>query len=423
MEMKKNIFIVIAPILSMLFIAGCSGKTSELYMADKAASINQGTPLSPEKGETFTNSIGINFVYIPSGTFTMGSPTDELGRNLDEIQHQVTITKGFYMQTTEVTQGQWKAVMDNNPSYFLNCGDDCPVENVSWYDVQEFIRRLNNLDGTKKYRLPSEAEWEYACRAGSKTSLANGNIKEGNCCYDSNLDAMGWYVSNSDGGTHPVARKKPNDWGLYDMHGNVWEWCQDWERKYPFINVTDATGPQRGWFKIRRGGGWNEYPRFCRSAYRSRFNPDEVDSHIGFRLVMNPVEVSPETIEPKSEPTIESEAPVVEAENFTLPDVTFDFDSSKIRNQMLPVVEDIVAVLKKSSKNIIIEGNTCDMGSNTYNQRLSERRAASVKTFFVNKGIDSSRIEIVGYGETMPKFDNSTQKGRSLNRRVEIHLK
>jgi len=159
--------------------------------------------------KTFTNSIGMKFVYMPPGTFTMGSPPGELGRDSDEIQHRVTLSEGFYMQTTEVTQGQWRSIMGTNSSYFENCGDSCPVDEVSWEDCQEFIRRLNQKEKSNKYRLPTEAEWEYACRAGNTTAFANGDITETGCGYDPNLAAMGWYCGNSGKKTHPVAQKNP----------------------------------------------------------------------------------------------------------------------------------------------------------------------------------------------------------------------
>jgi formylglycine-generating enzyme required for sulfatase activity len=212
------------------------------------------------KSKKITNSLGMEFVYINPGTFMMGSPSSEPGRGSDERQHRVTLTKGFYMQTTEVTQGEWKAVMGNNPSYFKNCGDDCPVEVVSWDDVQAFIQKLNRKEGVNRYRLPTEAEWEYAARAGSTTAFANGEISrpaELECNDDWNLDAMGWYCGNSWRKPYtyteqtapnfsrklprPVAQKQPNAWGLHDMHGNVHEWCQDRHAPYPSGSVIDPT--------------------------------------------------------------------------------------------------------------------------------------------------------------------------------------
>jgi len=155
---------------------------------------------------------------------------------------------------------------------------------VSWNDCQEFIRRLNNKEGVNKYRLPTEAEWEYACRAGSNTAFANGGITETGCGHDPNLDAMGWYCGNSGSKTHPVAQKKPNAWGLYDMHGNVWEWCQDWYGDYPRGHVTDPAGPSSGSLRVNRGGGWSSNAGFCRSAFRDCYSPGFRYGYLGFRL-------------------------------------------------------------------------------------------------------------------------------------------
>ncbi|MFC1895991.1 formylglycine-generating enzyme family protein [Thermodesulfobacteriota bacterium] len=243
-----------------------------------------------ERTESFTNSIGMKFVRIGPGSFMMGSPSDEPGRDSDETLHRVTLTKGFSMQTTEVTQGQWKAVMGSNPSKFQECGDDCPVENVSWEDCQEFISRLNEKEGTSMYRLPTEAEWEYACRAGSSTAFASGGIREQECAHDPNLDAMGWYCSNSGKKTLPVGQKEPNDWGLHDMHGNVWEWCQDrseWKNGVATDTYKDGvvdplcnTGSKR----VNRGGSWKDHARYCRSAVRISYGPAHRYYILGFRV-------------------------------------------------------------------------------------------------------------------------------------------
>ena len=191
------------------------------------------------------------------------------------------------MQVTEVTQGQWQTIVGNNPSFFPNCGDNCPVEQVSFNDCKEFIRRLNQKEGTNKYRLPTEAEWEYACRAGSTTAFANGGITKLECGYDPNLDAMGWYCANSGKKTHPVARKNPNAWGLYDMHGNVWEWCQDLYGDYPTGQVTDPKGSSSGRrYRVMRGGDWRLYTRHCRSAHRcvGTSGYSRRIGNVGFRL-------------------------------------------------------------------------------------------------------------------------------------------
>ena len=255
---------------------------------------------------TFTSpTLGGAFVLIPAGTFTMGSPADEPGRDNDETQHRVTIGRAFYMQTTEVTQGQWRRVMGNSPSYFKNCGDDCPVERVSWNDVQEFIRKLNSQEGTDKYRLPTEAEWEYAARAGTTTALYSGSINilgqnnapaldaiawyGGNSCadYAGGYDSSGWkekQISCSRSGPHPVGKKRPNAWGLYDMLGNVWEWVQDWYGEYPSGSVTDPSGPSSGSFRVIRGGSWFGLAGLCRSASRYSDDPGPRNDLIGFRL-------------------------------------------------------------------------------------------------------------------------------------------
>jgi formylglycine-generating enzyme required for sulfatase activity len=239
--------------------------------------------------EEFTSTVtGAKFVLVATGTFTMGSPTNESGRFGNETQHQVTISKPFFMQTTAVTQSQWKAVMGNNPSSFKDCGNDCPVEQVSWKDVQDFIQKLNHMEGTNKYRLPTEAEWEYAARAGTTTAFANGGITRTGCGYDPKLDQIGWYCGNSGTKTHPVARKMPNAWGLYDTHGNVYQWVQDWYGDYPSGSVTDPVGPSSDSYRVFRGGSWSVSAGSSRSANRSSYNPANRYSGLGFRLAKTP---------------------------------------------------------------------------------------------------------------------------------------
>jgi formylglycine-generating enzyme required for sulfatase activity len=230
-------------------------------------------PARGEKVETVTVS-GVSFkmVRIPAGEFRMGSPSGEPGRYSNEKQHRVRISKSFFLGETEVTQGLWRAVMGSNPSYFKNCGNNCPVEQVSWKDCQEFIRKLNRLVSGGGFRLPTEAEWEYACRGGTKGA------------YAEDLDAMGWYDGNSGSKTHAVATKQPNGWGLYDMHGNVWEWCRDWYGDYPTGLVTDPTGASSGSFRVLRGGSWYDLARLCRSANRYWSGPDYRIGILGFRL-------------------------------------------------------------------------------------------------------------------------------------------
>jgi len=213
--------------------------------------------------------IGSNFILIPAGTFLMGSPAEEPERSAGEQQHQVTISKPFYMQTTPVTHGQWKSVRGGNPSFFKDGGDDCPVEQVSWDDVQEFIRRLNRQEGVDKYYLPTEVEWEYAARSGGSGQKYPGTDNE------AELGNYAWYGKNSGCKTHPVEQKKPNGLGLYDMAGNVYEWCQDWFGNYPLVgNITDPLGPLSGSHRVVRGGSWFSDAVYCRSASRYDCTPD-----------------------------------------------------------------------------------------------------------------------------------------------------
>jgi formylglycine-generating enzyme required for sulfatase activity len=239
----------------------------------------------PDHGDTFTNHLGMKFIYIAPGSFFMGSPSTEPGRDPDERRHKVTLTSGYWLQATEVTQGQWQALMGNNPSRFNDAGKNFPVESVSYADVQKFIRRLNVASTPQQYRLPTEAEWEYGARGGSSKAFANGDISNLGCGKDGKLRKTAWYCGTAGEQPHPVGKKKPNAWGLYDMHGNVWEWCRDWYGAYPFGEAIDAKGPLDGKYRISRGGSWYDGAGLCRSAYRGRFSPGRRSGDLGFRLV------------------------------------------------------------------------------------------------------------------------------------------
>jgi sulfatase modifying factor 1 len=258
-------------------------------------------------------------VQIPAGTFMMGSPKDEAERRDDEVRHEVTLSKAFWLGQTPVTQAQWQAVMGTSPSEFKG-NPNRPVEQVSWYDAIEFCNQLtamaNEADarlgltpcyriskieraeggaqsgsirsaeveliaGANGYRLPTEAEWEYAYRAGTTTAYSFGDD-------ESMLAKHAWFDENSGESTHPVATKRSNAWGLFDMHGNVDEWCWDWYGEYPSGAVTDPQGPRSGSGRVLRGGSWLGFSQYCRAAYRSADDPDFRYDDLGFRVARTP---------------------------------------------------------------------------------------------------------------------------------------
>ncbi|MBO7108037.1 MAG: SUMF1/EgtB/PvdO family nonheme iron enzyme, partial [Verrucomicrobia bacterium] len=245
---------------------------------------------------TLPGDVELDMIWIEPGTFLMGSPEDELGRKSNEVQHQVTLTQGYWLGKFEVTQAQYEAVTGKNPSEFK--GADLPVEKVNWNDAVKFCewltiqeRAAGRLPGGYEYTLPTESQWEYACRAGTTTALNSGkDLSDWKECPE--VDEVGWYWYNSDKMTHPVGQKQPNAWGLYDMHGNVYEWCLDWFGDYPTSSVTDPTGPSTGSSRVVRGGSWFYYARDCRSAYRYYGNPSyDYYYYYGFRVALAPVPV------------------------------------------------------------------------------------------------------------------------------------
>jgi formylglycine-generating enzyme required for sulfatase activity len=263
----------------------------------------------------------------------MGSPSSELGRDGDEgPQRTVTLTRSFVIGKYEVTQGEFESLMGYNPSNFKSCGANCPVESVSWHEAVAYLNALSKSRGLeecfdctgsgssvictvksqysgqnyyncKGYRLPTEAEWEFAYRAGTSTAFYNGDITKTDCGLDPNLDKIGWYCGNSTvtyagcrdlsgyggpkcAGTHPAGGKQANAWGLHDMAGNVWEWVYDWyQDSYNNLPATDPVGPSTGSYRVDRGGCFGSYAQYCRAADRNRDSPPGRFSYVGFRFL------------------------------------------------------------------------------------------------------------------------------------------
>jgi formylglycine-generating enzyme required for sulfatase activity len=248
------------------------------HTSEVTQTVSQTSTLTADLKEIFTNSIGMEFVLIPTGEFEMGSPEHEENRESNEGPvRYVKIKKAFYMGRYEVTQKEWREVMGNNPPYFWD--NNLPADMVSWNNVQEFIRKLNEREGMCRYRLPSEAEWEYACRAGTTTRYSFGDS-------ESRLDDYAWYENNSDNKVHPVGLKLPNSYGLYDMHGNVWEWVQDgWHNYYGAPTDGSALECEDESYRVLRGGSWGGNAGYCRSAFRNAYIPNAINNNDGFRLL------------------------------------------------------------------------------------------------------------------------------------------
>ena len=255
------------------YFATCCLLSMALICSMQGCAKEQEAPL-PNAGDKIINSLGMELAYIPAGEFSMGSPVDEDGRNDDEMVHIVMISRPFYIGVTEVNQAQWTKIMQTNSSNFK--GDDLPVEKISWKDALKFCEKLSEIEG-KTYYLPNEAQWEYACRAGTLGPFAGtGNIED-----------VAWYKANSEKKTHPCGVKASNAWSLYDMHGNVAEWCHDrYAADYPSEPVTDPAGPETGNYCITRGGSWDFKPFGCRSAARMSRPPAYKLANTGFRVAM-----------------------------------------------------------------------------------------------------------------------------------------
>jgi formylglycine-generating enzyme required for sulfatase activity len=279
-----------------------ANQQSAPVVAGPASPAPQPAPSGPAPGAIYTNSILLQLAYIPAGTFQMGSPPSERERDIDERQFQVQITHGFRMSVTTVTQKQWHAVMGEHyvspdgmhpdellESHFV--GDSFPVSCVSWFEANEFCRRLSALEH-RTYRLPTEAEWEYACRAGTTTAFSFGDVLSASTA---NVDASAPYGapppaddSSDQMRPTPVGSYPPNSWGLYDMHGNVMQWCADWYGDYPLGSAVDPAGPEKGTTATRvvRGGSWLHAAKIARSASRWSYPPVIRSDYIGFRIVL-----------------------------------------------------------------------------------------------------------------------------------------
>ncbi|MDR3172070.1 MAG: formylglycine-generating enzyme family protein [Treponema sp.] len=304
---------VMNQVLRTVFLAGCfvcmghyaeagGGKEQDLSLDAEIAArtvVSRTVQTKLTRNAVVKRPIPDDFVWIQGGTFMMGSPTPEASRDSDEVQHQVTVS-GFFMGKYEVTQKEYQAVMGTNPSDFK--GDTLPVENVSWYDAVKYCNARSQQEGltpaytingetvtwnrsASGYRLMTEAEWEYACRAGTTTPFSTGsNITTNQANYHGkypyNGNARGTYRRT----TTPVGSFAANSWGLYDMHGNVWEWCWDLYGNYSSDAQTNPVGASLGMYRVGRGGSWDAYSQHLRSAYRGRSGPSRRYGNVGFRL-------------------------------------------------------------------------------------------------------------------------------------------
>jgi formylglycine-generating enzyme required for sulfatase activity len=284
-DMHREIFVRIAPLPAPRCCGGGAIVDGRLTLAGGFWGVGEtGDPARPTwvfavddrpaPGEVISNSVGMKLAYVPAGSFEMGSAWEDPRRQYDEYPHVVRLTRPFRIGVHEVTQGQWKSVMGEVRSHFQ--GDDLPVDSVSWSDAAAFCERLSEKEG-RIYRLPTEAEWEYACRAGGPAAVQENQ----------RLEEMAWYDRNSGETTHPVGSRRPNGWGLYDMLGNLSEWCLDrYVADYPREESADPRGPSKGTLRVIRGGSWTSFPGSCRCAARNSSPPSYQLKETGFRVVL-----------------------------------------------------------------------------------------------------------------------------------------
>jgi formylglycine-generating enzyme required for sulfatase activity len=242
-------------------------------------------PAQPDRPTFMEPRTGITLVEIPAGTFQMGSPASEPSRGEDELRHEVRITRAFLIGRYEVTQAEWRILMGTSPSHFSACGPRCPVEQVNYFEVEDFLRRLNSARSARHYRLPTEAEWEYACRAGTTTTFSTGaNLTTDQANYNGTFPYAGFPKGAYREHPTPVGSFPLNRWGLGDMHGNVWEWTSDWYGSYGAGPETDPRGPASGEKKVIRGGSWYFDANSARCALRYTHAPQDRGFSLGFRI-------------------------------------------------------------------------------------------------------------------------------------------
>jgi formylglycine-generating enzyme required for sulfatase activity len=280
----RKLILTTAAVAAAIGLAGCSKTPTpkSVSATPDTAALSVDTPPADASAfsETAVGGQSFEMAFAAGGTFTMGCAAEQDSDCDERPAHSVTLSD-YYIGKREVTQGLWKAVMgaDNNPSYFTG-SDNLPVERVSWNDVKVFIDSLNSKTG-KMYRLPTEAEWEYAARGGNKS----GGYKYSG---SNTLDSVAWYRNNSDNKTHEVGTKAPNELGIYDMSGNVWEWTGDWYGDYGSDAQTNPIGPSTGSYRVFRGGGWSYVARNCRVSIRYYYYPGDRGYGLGFRLAVSP---------------------------------------------------------------------------------------------------------------------------------------
>lgn len=349
----------------------------------------------------------IEMVAIPAGAFVMGSQ-----KNIDEKPPHTVNHAGFLIGKTEVTQRQWQDVMGGNPSSFKSCGPDCPVENVSWNDVQEFIAKLSRQTG-QVYRLPTEAEWEYAARSGGTAEWGFGSD-------ESKLDNYAWYSGKT--GIHQtqaVGQKLPNEFGLFDMHGNVWEWTQDcWHENYvgaPTNGIAWATGCTSD-SRVVRGGAWYNGSYALRSAYRFANYPDQRSRYTGFRIARD--------LPPAPATGVSTRMPDAEPIALHERTVYFDFDSFVIGAEARMIIEAHARRLRNDPKlRVALEGHADRRAVREYSLGLGQKRADAVRKALSLLGVADSQMEAVSFGQEKPASAGNSEAAMKDNRRVEINYR